>query len=315
MSSCRGPERSRQGVLEWKRQDGVGATSPIDLEHEAVDDAARRATRKGAGDSRVVFAGPDDGGLVGLGNPGLVTRQERGAHLHSAGAEGERRRDPAPVHDSARRDHGDRDGIDDLGHEGHRPHHRSVEVARKRSPVATGLAALRDDGLDASVFEREGLVDGRRRADQEHPAFLHRIACALRKHAEREAEDRCSALERRSELVVEGAAGRRRDRGRRQPELSVERGHALERRARVRELERCRQRRKEVDAERPSRAGPGRPRRLGDLRRRQVRSPDEPERARLGNSRHEVRRIASTGERRLDDRMLETQTTGQDGLE
>jgi len=116
--------------------------------------------------------------------------------------------------------------------------------------VATGLAALRDDGLDASFFEREGLVDRRRRADQEHPAFLHRIACALRKHAEREAEDRCSALERRSELVVEGAAGRRRDRGRRQPELSVERGHALERRARVRELERCRQRRKEVDAER-----------------------------------------------------------------
>src|SRR5206468_75391 len=80
--------------------------SPIDLEHEAVDDAARRATRKGAGDSRVVFAGPDDGGLVGLGNPGLVTRQERGAQLHSAGAEGERRRDPAPVHDSARRGHG-----------------------------------------------------------------------------------------------------------------------------------------------------------------------------------------------------------------
>ena len=57
----------------------------------------------------------------------LWAAEERRAELDALGAECERGGDPAAVHDPARVHNGNRDAVDDLGHERHAAHERALE--------------------------------------------------------------------------------------------------------------------------------------------------------------------------------------------
>src|SRR5205823_2672882 len=73
----------------------------IDFLHEAVHDAPRRAPRECPRQPGGVVASAEDRLLVALRSARLVGGEERGAELHGRGAQGERGRDAAPVHDAA----------------------------------------------------------------------------------------------------------------------------------------------------------------------------------------------------------------------
>src|SRR6185437_3729242 len=100
-----------------------------------------------------------DGPLMGLGDARLVAGEEGSAHLNGAGAEGERRRDPAPVHDAAGSNHWDADRVDNLRNEGDRPDHGSPEVRGECAAVRAGFAALGYNRVDARSLESYGLLD------------------------------------------------------------------------------------------------------------------------------------------------------------
>ena len=130
LPGCGLPQRPRQRVLIGKRQRRTGR---IDLAHEAIDDAARRASRECSCDARFVFARREDGLLVGVGDARLLARQERGPKLRGRRAEREGCGDTAAVHDAARRDNGDADSVHHLRDECHCPDQRLFERHRERS--------------------------------------------------------------------------------------------------------------------------------------------------------------------------------------
>ena len=184
---------------------------------------------------------------------------------------------------------------------------------RKRAAMATRFASLRDDDVDAGALERNRFVNGGRGAGKREAARLDLLSRVDRQHAEREAEDRRAAREGRIELRVEIARRGRRRFGPRQAELFEKRRDARDRRRRV---DRSRQRRlgnEQVDAERTRRFRPHGCADFENLPRRQIRRTDRSERARFAHCRHERGRISSTGHRRLNDWMLQTERLGQDG--
>ena len=82
-------------------------------------------------------------------------------------AESERGGDAAPVHDPAGEQHGHGDAIDDPGHERDPPTIGILERAEERAAMTARLAGLGDDRVHAEPLELDGLVDGRRRAEDD----------------------------------------------------------------------------------------------------------------------------------------------------
>ena len=59
----------------------------FELAHEAIDDAARRPSREGACDARLILVRVEQCLLVGLGDTGFLARDKRGAQLRAGSAE------------------------------------------------------------------------------------------------------------------------------------------------------------------------------------------------------------------------------------
>ena len=106
--------------------------------------------------------------------PASADAKERGAELDGLGAEGQRGGDAAAVHDPARGDHRDADGVDDLRDQRHRAHERSFDRLEERAAVPACLISLDHDRIDARPLERDRLGDRRRGADRERVEVAER---------------------------------------------------------------------------------------------------------------------------------------------
>ena len=92
----------------------------------------------------------------------LGAAEERGADLHGARAQYQRRRHAARIGDAACRDHRD---LHRIGHRGQQRKQSDLPALRRsrieRTAMAAGLRALRDDGIGARRFGGTGFRDSR----------------------------------------------------------------------------------------------------------------------------------------------------------
>ena len=185
-----------------------------------------------------------------LGGGALGAREERRPELDALGAERERGGDSAPVHDRARRDHGHAHAVDDLREQREASDHRLLERVQERPAMAAGLAALRDDEVDAGLLERDRLGRCRRSAREQGAGGANRLE---RRDPEGEAEERDALLGDHGQLRLEQRRRieRRADFGRRNAQLGVERRERVQQRRPVRLRLLDRAPREEVDPEGP----------------------------------------------------------------
>ncbi len=176
--------------------------------------------------------------------------------------------------------------------------------------MAARLAALRHHPVHAGPLQRKRFVDGGGRPHQPHSALFDRRDGDWRQQTECETNQGGAAFKCSDQLrvkVVGGVCGRR---WLRQSEFGVEWRDPRERRPEIRGRRRG-QRREEIDAKRSAGARAHRARTLGDLGRCEVGGADASESAGLGHGRHQLRRVAAPGQRRLHDGVGEPQAFGQ----
>ena len=267
--------------------------------------------------------GDDGGGLlrlderpaVELGGAALGTAEERGPELHPVRAEGERRRDPAAVHDPARVQHRERDLLDDGGHERDPADQAVLERPEERPPVAARLARLRDDHVDSAALERHGLLD-RRRGAEDHAARLPDLLEG--RDAEGEAEHGDALLGDHRELLLDapgrGKRGRRLRLG--QPQLGPEgREHGVHRRDRAWIDDGLGERREEVDPEGPIRQPPHGGDGAAQLVRCELGARERAEPARVRDGGDQLGRRVAPRHRGLHDRVPRPEELRDEGCE
>jgi hypothetical protein len=118
-------------------------------------------------------------------------------------AERERRGHTTAVGDTARRDDGHADGVDDLRHEREGADERLLRGLQERDSVPGRLGSARDDRIDARLVEGDGLRDGRRGADHADPTAVRLLDQRFGGNAEHHGERRGCRLPDRVELLLE----------------------------------------------------------------------------------------------------------------
>ena len=127
----------------------------------------RVPARKGFGErSRSVVRFPQGASPYRRGRR-FGTGDKRRAKLRRLRAERECGSDTAAIHEAARRDHRNIDGIHDLRHQRHRADHARVDVTDEGAAMPAGLGALRANGIGAVRRPRLGFGDVGRAADDE----------------------------------------------------------------------------------------------------------------------------------------------------
>src|SRR6267378_763061 len=243
------------------------------LAHETVGEATRGLARELFRYLRLVFPHAEKRLLVNLRGTAFRTRNEGRAELRGLRAQRQGRRNPGAVHDAARGDDRQLHRAHDEARQRERAGERLVGIAQIAAAMPAGLAALRDDEVEAERFESLGLCHRGRAPAQEDSQSLQFFYFDGRKRAEMDRKNPRPDF---------------RDRG--------------ERRALRRRLDRLRLRRDEqVDAERPVGlvAHPrGLPLHLRGLRVSEAKRSQCTGRGAGGN---EFLRGGSAGHRRLDD--------------
>jgi hypothetical protein len=146
----------------------------LDLVHVGVADHAHGLARVASRDGRVLVADLGDALLVEFVGARLVGGDEARPHPHALRAERERRREPPAVHDGAGGQHGDVDGIHDLGHQGE---------GRHAPGVSARLGALGHHHVAARALGRHGVAHLSTQAHHQQA----RLVAAL-DHGSRDAE-------------------------------------------------------------------------------------------------------------------------------
>src|SRR2546422_2562667 len=285
------------------------------LAHETVGEAARGLAREFFRYLRLVFPHAEKRLLVNLRGAAFGTRDERGAELRGLRAKRQDRRNPGSVHDAARGDDRQLHRAHDQARQRERAGERLVGIAQIAAAMPAGLAALRDDEVEAERFESLGLCRRRRAGSQEDSQSLQFFNFDGGKRAEVDGKDPRPDLFDGGDLLLQLWRIRRGDRLRwRQSALGVIAGHGGERRALRRRLDRLRLRRDEqVDAERPVGlvAHPrGLPLHLRGLRVGEAKGAQSTGRRAGGN---EFLRGGPAGHRRLDNRVSQTQSFTEGG--
>src|SRR5258708_15479869 len=142
------------------------------LAHEPVGEATRRLAREFLRYLRLVFTRAEKALLVNLGGAAFRTRNEGRAELRCLRAQRQDRRNPGAVHDAAR----GHDRQLRLARDEARPRQRGgkrlVVVAQIAAAMPAGLAALRDDEVEAARLQSLGLSHRRRAGSQEESQSL-----------------------------------------------------------------------------------------------------------------------------------------------
>src|SRR6266480_2815408 len=142
------------------------------LPHEAVGEATRGLAREFFREPCVVFLEPQQRILVHLRCSALGARDERGAELRRLRAQREDRGNPGAIHDAARGHDRQLCRAHDEARERERAGERLVGIAQIAAAMPAGLAALRDDEVEAERFESLGLCHRRRAGSQEDSQSL-----------------------------------------------------------------------------------------------------------------------------------------------
>ena len=171
---------ARSGASAPAASGNSGATSDdrADLAHHAIDDAARRPAGQQVGERGAVVARGLERGAVRRRNLRFRAPEIGRADLHAGGAERERCRDAARVGDGAGGDDRHLHGIDDLRHQRESAGLRGDVVGQEHAAMAAGLVALRDDRVDAALFEPARFGDGRGGADDHATCGLDPLAAS-----------------------------------------------------------------------------------------------------------------------------------------
>src|SRR5712664_2070736 len=142
------------------------------LAHEAVGETARRLAREFFRYLSLILSHAEKRLLVNLGGAAFGTRDERGAELRCLRAQRQDRRNPGAVHDAARGDDRQLRLAHDEARQRERAGERLVGVAQIAAAMPAGLAALRDDEVEAERFESFGLCHrGRASAQEDSQSF------------------------------------------------------------------------------------------------------------------------------------------------
>src|SRR5467141_855550 len=204
----------------------------LHLAHEAVGEATRGLARELLRYLRLVFPHAQKRLLVNLRGAAFRTGNERRAELRGLRAQREDRRNPGAVHDAARGDDRQLHRAHDEARQRERAGERLVGIAQIAAAMPAGLAALRDDEVEAERFESFGLCHRRRAGSQEDSQSLQFFYFDGGKRAEMDGKNPRPDFRDRGELLVEvRRIGRRHWRGSGQSEFRVIAGHGGERRA------------------------------------------------------------------------------------
>src|SRR5947208_6831168 len=144
----------------------------LHLPHETVGEAARGLARELFCYLRLVFPHAQKRLLVNLRGAAFRTRDERGAELRGLRAKRQDRRNPGSVHDAARGDDRQLHRAHDQARQRERAGERLVGIAQIAAPMPAGLAALRDDEVEAERFESLGLCHRGRAGSKEDSQSL-----------------------------------------------------------------------------------------------------------------------------------------------
>lgn len=158
---------------------------------------------------------------VRSGSPGFLACEKCRADLYGLGAKGEASGDAAAVRDSSGGNDRHSDGVDHLRDKSQRSMKRILCRPQEGRPVAARYEAGRHDGVDPSVIEGAGLLDGSSRAECEDPCVAASAGHRLRGDAEHEAQHWRPDFKRGFDLslpVLAEVTGKRRGF---HPELSV----------------------------------------------------------------------------------------------
>ena len=162
---------------------------------ERADDATGGTARKYPGQSGMGCVGAPEACPVGRVGGGFRTGHEGGAQLRGSGAQFLHGANGVPVHDAAGSDDG-KPGVQ--GQLSHQHGSAQVFVGRERhtgfgieaAPVAAGLDALRDDGIQSSRFYPTGLIQVGGAGQQADAGFLQGLQLVGRWQPEMKAHHR-----------------------------------------------------------------------------------------------------------------------------
>ena len=246
-----------------------------------------------------------------LGDTRLGRGQKGGADLCRACPQRQRGGDAAPVGDAARGDHRHADSRNHLWHQRHGAHHGAGQIGAEPGPVATRLSALRDHRVDPRRLERLRLGDAGGGAHHQHAALPGAVDDVVGHDAKGKAEDRGAAVQHLLYLRLEIELGPVDRSGRGDPQRLVMRTHEIERGAWIGGKGWRIERREQVDGKARIAAlahagGIG-----ADPVGLQIGHPHAAQSAGLAHRHHHLGRVAATGHRRLDDRMVERETLHQ----
>ena len=159
---------------ERSRCERIGRSLTTDCP-KVVDETALQAAREAASHQvrkqRSALIEPP---AMDVADPCFRRVEIGGAELNGAGVEGEGRGDAASVGDPAGCDDGDADCIGDLREERKETRRFGRIAAEESAGVAARLKSLRDDRVDAPLFEPDGFLDRGRIADDDRPRALTR---------------------------------------------------------------------------------------------------------------------------------------------
>ena len=177
--------------------------------HEAVEQAARRASREKVGEPRALVACPRQRGAMHGRGGGLRRAQIGRSDLHGIGAKREGCGDASAVCDPAGRDDWHAERVAHLWQKREKAGLR-IRLAREEHPaMTTRLAALRNHGICAVLFQPERFGDRGRRRQDERAGLLDARQQGRRRQTEVERHDsRLRFLDDLAERLVERSAAR-----------------------------------------------------------------------------------------------------------
>src|SRR5438094_4623961 len=162
----------------------------LHLPHETVGEAARGLARELFRYLRLVFPHAEKRLLVNLRGAAFGTRDEGRAELRGLRAQREDRRNPGSAHDAARGDDRQLHRAHDQARQRERAGERLVGIAQVAAAMPAGLAALRDDEVEAERFESLGLCHRGRAGSKEDSQSLQFFYFDGGKRAEVDGKDR-----------------------------------------------------------------------------------------------------------------------------
>jgi len=182
----------RKGPVSVLLMGKSGSGSPVGghVADVAVVQSPRRAAGKGAGDTRPVVAGGNQGLAIDVVGRRFRAGQERRSHLHAIRAKRQRGGDAAPIGDTARRDHRNAQRIDNLRHQGEGADASGFRGRFEGAAMTAGFEPLGNDGVDTGGFKVFRLGDGRRRTQNHRAGVLDGPHHAGIRQSEMETDDR-----------------------------------------------------------------------------------------------------------------------------